>query len=265
MSKKRVVTCPDCALSFTVPIGGQQVQTIGVRSRQVTGNQVEYTITTPEGVVESGRVSTATSDALFIGFFSLCLGALAGGICNSLLTGHLPNNAVIEATAQTAIVWASGGGVIGYGWLCAEHNQRLKSVLPKFIEQKKAWASARDETISGNVSLTMDHRYRDGNTEAGRTIQYFGELPVDVERFNQWAEAVLGTRVPAQTLAHAAWSPLAKGKLFSRTEYEPLLAHMVNCGTVVNQPGKGHILTGGGRRALHQHLKAHPPTGWECA
>lgn len=45
----------------------------------------------------------------------------------------------------------------------------------------------------------------------------------------QWAEAVLGTRVPSPGLVIGTWSPLTRG----------------------------------GRRALHQHLKAHPPTPLE--
>lgn len=57
----------------------------------------------------------------------------------------------------------------------------------------------------------------------------FGELPVDVERFSPLVEAVLGTRVPSPGLAIGTRSPLTRG----------------------------------GRRALHQHLKAHPPTPLE--
>jgi hypothetical protein len=247
MGKKRA-ECPDCGHRFTVQIGGQQTKTIGVRSRRLTGNQFEYEVIAPSTMTDAGRLTTITDDLILTGAFSLPVGAAIGCVA-----GIAAPDYAIELIG----LGASGGTALAWGWLCAEHNQRLKRVLPWFMEQKEAWASARDEAIGGNVSLTMDHRYRDGDTEAGRTIQYFGKLPVDVERFNQWAEAVLGTRVPAQTLAIANWT--GSGKLFSRKEYDTLLAILRKCEAVV-LGGGGHILTGGGRRALRQHLKAHPPT-----
>jgi hypothetical protein len=249
MTKKRV-TCPDCGRHFTARLG-----TFGVRSRRVTGNQFEYTITTPGEMTYSDRLSTVVDDLLLSAAFSLPVGAGVGILASMAAPDYAGGLIGLGACAGTALAW---------GWLCAEHNQRFKRVLPWFMEQKQAWGAARDEAITGNVELTMDHRYRDGRTEAGRTIQYFGELPVDVERFSQWAEAVLGTRVPAQTLAIANWTG-SKG-LFSRKEYEAILTLLRQAEAVINQPGKGNQLTGGGRRALHQHLKAHPPCpSWECA
>jgi hypothetical protein len=248
MVNKRVI-CPDCAHRFTVQIGGQQTKTIGVRAHRLTGNQFEYTVTMPSAMTDNGRVTTVTDDLILTSAFSLPVGAAAG-----LLASIAAPNYAIELIG----LGASTGTILAVGWLCAEHNQRLKRILPWFVEKKEAWAAARDEGIGGNVSLTMDHRYRDGYTESGRTIQYFGELPVDIERFNQWAEAILGTRVPAQTLAIANWTG-SKG-LFSRKEYDSLLALLRKSQAVILRGGEGHILTGGGRRALRQHLKAQPPT-----
>lgn len=242
MTKKRV-TCPNCEHRFIARLG-----TFGVRSRRITGNQFEYTITTPGEMTYSDQLSTVIDDLLLSAAVSLPVGAGVGILASMAVSDYAGELIGLGACAGTALAW---------GWLCAEHNQRFKRVLPWFMEQKEAWGAVRDESITGNVELTMDHRYRDGHTEAGRTIQYFGELPVDVERFSQWAEAVLGTRVPAQTLAIANWTG-SKG-LFSRKEYDSLLALLRKSGAVVLRGGGGHILTGGGRRALHQHLKAHPP------
>jgi hypothetical protein len=254
MAKKRT-TCPECGHRF---IAGHPIKSYGVRSKQSGKGQFNYEITVPEEMCEGGRIPTAKSDALLASIFSLCVGVTASSIVSSFLPASLSDDVFSTAVAQTALIWTGIGGIISYGWLCAEHNQRLKRVLPSFIEQKNNWAAAKDEAIGGNVSLSQDHRYRDGNTESGRTIQYFGALPVDVERFSEWTTAVLGNdTVPAESLAIANWT--GSGKLFSRKEYEELLGLLRKSGTVTNQPGRGNILTGGGRRALRQHLKAHSP------
>lgn len=248
MTKKRV-DCPDCGRKFTVQIGGLQVQSVGVRSRRVTNNQFEYTMTAPAHMIEVGQFGTVANDLILSGAFSLPVGAAVGLVASIAAPDYAIELIGLGASIGTSVAW---------GWLCAEHNQRLKRVLPWFLKQSASWSMAKDGTIGGNVELTMDHRYRDGQTESGRTIQYFGTLPVDTARFSEWAAAVLGTQVPAQTLAIANWT--GKGKLFSRKEYESLLALLRKSQAVVLRASEGHILTGGGRRALRQHLKAHPPT-----
>lgn len=247
---KKRITCPDCGNRFTAQIGGQQTKKIGVRARRVTGNQFEYTITAPATMSDEDRLTTVTDDLILAAALSLPAGAAAG-----LLSSIVAPDYAIELIG----LGASGGTILAWGWLCAEHNQRLKKVLPWFMESRRAWASARDETIGGNVELTVVHPDSDGQTEKRRTTQYFGVLPVDVERFSQWAAAILGTQVPAQTLAIANWT--GRGKLFSRKEYDSLLALLRKAQAVILRGGgEGHILTGGGRRALYQHLKAHLPT-----
>lgn len=246
MAKKRA-ECPDCGHRFTVQIGGRQIKKFGVRSRRVTGNQFAYTITTPVTMSNDARLTTVTDDLTLSAAVSLPVGAGFG-----LLASIFAPDYAVELIG----LGASGGTALAWGWLCAEHNQRLKSVVPWFMEQRRTWASARDETISGNVELKVITDT--GQTKTGRTIQYFGTLPVDTERFSEWAAAVLGTQVPAQSLAIANWT--GKGKLFSRKEYEGLLALLRKSQAVVLRASEGNILTGGGRRALRQHLKAHPPT-----
>jgi hypothetical protein len=200
-------------------------------------------------MIESGHLVTVTDDLILTAALAVPVGACFGFVASSLQPDY---------TLQSIGLGASVGVSLAWGWLCAEHNQRLKRVLPWFLEQKEKWTYAKDETISGNVQLSVDHRYRDGHTETGRTIQYFGVLPVDVERFNEWAAAVLGTdKLPAQSLAIAHWT--GSDGLFSRKEYEAVLDLLRRAEAVVNQPGKGNMLTGGGRRALRQHLKAQSP------
>lgn len=248
MAKERV-SCPECGHKHTIEYG-KKVQRIGVRVRRITANQFEYSLAAPIEMIESGEFASIWSDLILSGALGVAFGACGGYAAQLVAPGF-----AIEIVSGGAL----SGWALAWGWLCAEHNQRLKRIAPWFAEQQAGWAAAKDETIGGNVSLTMDHRHRDGSTEAGRTIQYFGILPVDIDRFNQWAVAVLGSdTVPGLSLAIANWT--GSGKLFSRKEYEAILGQLRKAQAVVLRGGGGNILTGGGRRALHRHLKAHPPT-----
>lgn len=267
MTKKRV-TCPECGYGHTIEYG-VQAKTIGVRSGPGGGKgQFNYEITMPEHASsETVRFSTIGGDLLITCAIGIVGGGTLGLIWAAIIGPYYPFHVRQTVEVQAVLIGCGLGVSVCWSWLHAETNQRLKRVLPWFIKQRAAWAAGKEEATSqSGVALTIDHRYRDGLTEAGRTIQYFGTLPVDVDRFNRWAAAVLGSdTMPAEPLAYMSWVGLKKGKLFSRTEYEPLLAHLVEGGTVVNLPGKGHVLTGGGRWALRQHLKATtPPTALEA-
>lgn len=239
MPKKRVL-CPECGHSHTVRINGLETKIIGVRARRITGNQFEYQITAPEATIEADRFYSVGDDLLLTGALSAALGTAAGFIASLVAPNYAP---------QFIGLGASLGCSLGWGWLCAEHNQRLKKVLPWFVKQRGTWATGKDKTIGGNVELTIDHRYRDGHTEAGRTVNRFGALPVDVDRFNEWCQGVL----VGKSLAVPTWTP--KAKMFARTEYDLLLDKMRGGNIVVNLgSSKGNTLTGGGRRALARHL-----------
>jgi hypothetical protein len=248
MSKKRVI-CPECGYHFTIKFGNVAIQAIGVRSKRITGNQFEYSLTAPTDMIEDQKFTSLSNDAILAGLFGISTGVVAAGITRILLPANIPNSVIAEATEQAILIWGGLGSLFAYGWLCAEYETRLKRILPWFMENKEKWAAAKDETISGNVELTIDHRYRDGNTESGRTINRFGVLPVDVERFNEWAQgAIIG-----KSLAVGHWTP--KTRLFTRPEYDQLLIKMKAGGLIVDLgSNKGNTLTGGGRRALSRHL-----------
>lgn len=248
MSKIRIV-CPECGHRHTVERPQNRAITIGVRAKRITGNQFEYSLSGPAQMVEDTRFLTVTDDLILSAALAIPVGAACGVAASIIAPDYAVEIIGLGASIAPALAW---------GWLCAEHNQRLKRVLPWFMEQRHKWEQKRAAADEG-PQLVIDHRYRDGQTEAGRTIQYFGALPVEVERFSKYAAAILGDDdLPGESLAIANWT--GKGKLFSRQEYEALLDLLRKGGAVINQPGKGNILTGGGRRALRQHLKAHPPT-----
>lgn len=235
--------CPECEHYFTTTIDVPKVKHFGVRSKRLTGNQFEYSVTAPEGMNESGFPPAVTDDLILTGALAVPVGAACGFVASLLQPDYAIQFIGLGASTATALAW---------GWLCAEHNQRLKRVLPWFMEQKEGWAAARDETITGNVELSVDHRYRDGNTEAGRTTQRFGLLPVDVDKFNEWAQGAL----VGKSLSVPNWTP--KAKMFTRPEYDQLLEKMRAGGIIINLgSNKGNTLTGGGKRALRQHLAAH--------
>lgn len=203
------------------------------------------------------RVPTVGSDTILASLFGVCMGICAAGIANAFLPAYLSSRVVAEATFQTGIIWTGFGGALAYGWLCAEHNQRLKRVLPWFLENKEKWAMGKELAgETGNVTLTIDTR----NEFDGFTSRYFGPLPVKVERFSLWATAA----IEGNSLAINKWT--GKGKEFDRyTEYQPLIKMMLNAGVLVKS-GKGNVLTHTGKRTLRQHLKAHPPTPFQgCA
>ncbi len=151
---------------------------------------------------------------------------------------------------------ANIGLVVAYGWLCAEHNQRLKSVLPRFLEQRHKWQTAGNLPRDGEITMTVVHRYRDGHTETGRTFNFLGVLPVDARRFTEYVEKALR----GDSLAIINWT--GDGKLFSRKEYDELLKMLREANVVVNLPGKkGNTLTTPGKHALKRVLEHHhPPT-----
>jgi len=242
----KMIICPECNHKHRVKINGLKTRSIGVRAKRVTNKQFEYELTAPDKMVETERFTTIQDDLILTG----ALGAAVGSVCGFCASLFAP-----EYTLEIIGTGCSAGVTLAWGWLCAETNQRLKRVVPWFVEQKGAWQRKYPQ-VSDAVELTVDHRFRDGNTEAGRTIQYFGVLPVDVDRFNEYARAVLGTdNLPGESLAIAKWT--GKGKLFSRDEYEALLNLLQGPDLVVKKPGKGNMLTGGGRRALRQHLKQY--------
>ena len=260
MTKKRV-QCPECGFSHTIQYG-IKAKTIGVRAGPAARKgEFNYEITMPEPANGPVRFSTIGSDLLITCAIGIAGGGTLALIWAAIIGPYYPFHARQAAEVQAVLIGAGIGVTLAWGWLCAETNQRLKRVLPWFIEQRAAWDVGKAEASPEGVVLTVDHRHRDGRTQAGRTIQYLGVLPVDVERFNQWARAVLGSdKMPPKPLAQKFWVGLKKGNLFSRTEYEPLPAHLVSGGTVMNLPGnKGHVLTEPGRRAIKQHLKAATP------
>jgi hypothetical protein len=203
----------------------------------------QYEITAPEGISNTADYAPNIIDDLILtGALTIPIGSCFGILANLFQPDYTLQLIGLGASATTAIAW---------GWLCAEHNQRLKRVLPWFMTQKANWVMGKELAAqTDEVTLTIDSR----NEYDGFTSRYFGPLPVKVERFNLWAMAA----VNGQSIAINKWT--GGGKEFDRyTEYQPLLEMMLNAGVLVKS-GKGNILTHTGKRTLRQHLKAYPPT-----
>jgi hypothetical protein len=241
------IECPECGYRVRIP--KKNIKTIGIRSKR-RGQGFDYEMTVPEDITEDGRVTTTSNDATLISLFSLYAGVMGAGITSAFLPNHLHYNTVTLITAQVGTITMAAAGFLGYGYLCAESNQRLKRILPFFYKQKKNWAMGQQLAEStGAVTLTIDTR----NEYDGFTSRYFGPLPVEVKRFNLWATAA----IEGNSLAINKWT--GGGKEFDRyTEYQPLLEMMLNAGVLVKS-GKGNVLTHTGKRTLRQHLKAYPP------
>ncbi len=246
MAKKRV-ECPDCGYRFTVRMNGVRSTVTGVHSRRLTNNQFEYTAIMPGHLSfndgdqeEIKKFYTISEQALLVGLVGLSAGSLVGFLASQPFP--------IEYSLQIIPACILAGITIALSNLAAERSCILNRALPWFGR-----LSAQLQTVSqeknNEVSLTIDHRYRDGHTEAGRTINRFGALPVDVDRFNEWVQGAL----VGKSLAVPNWTPRAK--LFTRPEYDQLLVIMKGGNIVANLgSNKGNTLTGGGRRALARHL-----------
>ena len=211
---KRQIFCPDCGHKFKINLGPPRVQTLGVRAKRTGATSFNYELTAPAQLPDDDGppiLSSPLTDLTLIAAFGGALGCMCGYIV-WLITpaSYYPPYAVV--------IGGMGGVALGWGWLLAEHNQRLKRVLPWFLEQRQNWQSAAQANDAPGVTLTVDHRYRDTHSEPGRSIQYFGTLPVDVERFNEYARCA----VRGDSLAISQWT--GSGRLFSRNEYDGLSA-----------------------------------------
>ena len=242
MAKKKV-TCPDCGHQFPANFQGVRGQTAGVRFTKTTDGQFQTAIDVPGEMVEHQRYYT-TGDQL--------LGTLAVGVSAGALTGYfisIPWHVSEPGIAAEIIIGSAlAGWAITSICLIRVRAWELTKALPMAINRYLALVKAKMPD-NDNVTLTVDHRYRDGNTETGRTTKRFGPLPVDVTRFNEWVQGIL----VGKSLGISHWTP--KAKLFPKDKYLLLLAKM-KAGHIVVDLGsnKGHTLTQAGRRALGRHL-----------
>jgi hypothetical protein len=242
---KKMASCPECGHSHKVEFVdyhyGSSGTVAGVHYRRITPSQFETTINVPGELVENQTYLGIPQQMFLAGSVGLTIGALLGHFAS--IPWHLSSP---QVAAEIIVGSAFTGGTLGVCWLAKERAWQLGRALPAEVNRYfKLSRGERDEGPGpGPPQLTVDHRY-----ETGRTIQYFGPLPVEVDRFNEWAQdALMG-----KSLAIAHWT--GKGKLFSRQEYEKLLNQLKVAGTVINVSGKGNQLTGGGKRALALHLK----------
>jgi hypothetical protein len=242
MAKKTVI-CPECGYKHTVTFRGIPGQTIGVRYQRITPSQFNTAIDVPGELIEYDRYYTLGHQLLAAGVVGVSSGTLIGYFVS--IPWHVSD---IYLTAEIIIGSTLTGWAVSWAWLAKERAWQLGKALPSAINHYLALSNESKPSDEG-VALTVDHRYRDGNTEAGRTVNRFGTLPVDVERFNEWAQSAL----VGKSLAVSNWTPLAR--MFTRPEYDHLLAKLTAGGIIVNLgSNKGNTLTGGGKRALTRHL-----------
>jgi hypothetical protein len=210
---------------------------------RTTDKQFETIISVPGEMVENDRYYTLGEQLLAAAVVGISAGALTGHFAS--IPWHISDPwlaaEIIVGSALTGLTISWIGLTKVWRWQCFE---ALPSAVNNYLALAKGKVAAR-----GNVEFTVDHLHRDGNTESGRTINRFGELPVDIERFNEWVQGAL----VGKSLSVSNWTP--KAKLFARPEYDQLLAKMRAGGLIVNLgSNKGNTLTGAGRRALGRHL-----------
>jgi hypothetical protein len=184
MAKKTII-CPECGHSHTVTFRGIPGQTVGVRYQRITSNQFNTAIDIPGEIVEYDRYYTLGHQLLAAGVVGVSGGTLIGYFVS--IPWHVSD---IYLTSEIIIGSTLTGWAVSWAWLAKERAWQLGKALPAAINHYLTLTNESKPSDEG-VSLTIDHRYRDGNTESGRTVNRFGALPVDVDRFNEWAQGAL--------------------------------------------------------------------------
>ena len=218
-------------------------------SSMLRNSRLDYSLEVDADILESRDFTRADDSFLYAVGIGGCgiIGIGVHFVLNNLVGGQAP--------PTMALYMAGLGGVAGFlftHWaLCDEVKiDRRKANWLKNILSRGVLVD-RDKPCP--VVLEVDHRARDGHGELGRTINYFGALPVEVGKFNDYIRAV----DRGETLAINHWT--GKGKPFDRTEYERLLEMLRESGIVSNLGGnRGHQLTQAGKRAIKNHLRQAP-------
>jgi hypothetical protein len=224
---KRKVICPECGYQFDTVYRGVQGQTAGVRFTRTTEGQFQTTIDMPGEIIERQKYYT-TGDHL--------LGALVIGVSAGALSGYFisipwhvsePGIAAEIILGSTLTGWATCNF-----WLIRMRAWEMCKALPMAVSHYLALAKGKMQDKE-DLTFTIDHRYRDAYTEAGRTTQRFGPLPVDVERFNEWVQGAL----VGKSLGVGHWTP--ETKMFKRPEYDSQAVQLNGGNTPLPSPEKG--------------------------
>lgn len=234
-----MIICPHCESQFRYKLPRQnKMKTLRIRPGP-KGGRFEYTATVDQNLLEAGQFTRLDDMVLYP------IGASIGS-----LIGSLAYIAIQFPTTEPLLYLVGIGGCAGllltHWWLCDEAVVRGKA-MRWFSSLANRWLLV-EEDANKPVVLEVSHTERDGGSEQGRTIQYFGELPVEVGPFVEYVRAVMA----GESLAIANWT--GSGKPFSRQEYQKLLDILRQAGAVLTYPGKGNKLTRKGQRTLESYL-----------
>jgi len=150
-----------------------------------------------------------------------------------------------------------------YEWYFSMSVGSLSLLVSWFSSQKKAEASlSLIEEFSYEPCPVKDAPSPPGNgqgvislditdrTERNTISMQFVNLPpsIGVEKFRRFCFGV----VSGKSLARKNWTP--ESKLFSRDQFDLLVAELLSSGIVSPTSGKGNTLTKGGARALERYV-----------
>lgn len=237
------IICPHCEQQFKYRLPKtHKMKTLRIRPGPTAG-RFEYTATIDANVMEAGQFTRLDDLVLFPtgAAVGAAIGLLAYAVADSII-----GFGTTEPLVYFAGIGGSAGLLLTQWWLCDEAVVRRKA-WRWWSEMSSKWLLVNEDEHKP-VVLEVSHTERDGAGEQGRTIQYFGELPVEVGAFVDYVKSILA----GETLAIAQWT--GKDKPFSRGEYEGLLDILRQAGAVINHPGKGNKLTRKGYRTLEAYL-----------
>lgn len=240
------IICPHCETPFKYRLPQtHKMKTLRVRPGP-NGSRFEFMATVDANVLEAGQFTRLDDLVLFP------TGAAVGAALG--LLAYVAADGVLGFRSTEPLLYFTGiGGGAGLlltqWWLCDEAVVRRKA-WRWFQELQSKWLLIEDEDKPKPVVLEVSHRERDGGGEQGRTIQYFGQLPVNPADFIEYVKAIMA----GGSLAINQW--VGSDKPFERSSYEALLAILRDSGAVINLGGnKGHQVTTQGRRAFRNYLR----------
>lgn len=142
---------------------------------------------------------------------------------------------------------AAGSVALLISWLSAQRKtENSLSTIEEFSYTPSELDPAEISGTPGLPTIALDITDR---TERNTISMQFVSLPpsIGTEKFREFSQGV----VDGTSLARRNWTP--ESKLFSRDQFDELIAELVSVGIVASADGKARTLTRGGKHSLERY------------
>ncbi len=153
----------------------------------------------------------------------------------------------IMITGVSVLGIASMTAMLAIEYIYAEHNKAARYLQRKYIE-------AKDISVTSDSNDTIKLEVQDQRQESQanmKAYKFIDGLSITPEQFQEWAFQVIEN---GKSLALSRWT--GKGNLFSRKQYDELMAKLSEANIVINR--NGWQLTRPGRSAIMAYVNEAP-------